>query len=90
MYEVTADMPRHARVTLLKPEDGWSRAFFEREMAQYAQDCGASRTVTLHPETMAALGLCTTWAMGTTVEPVRGQILVSSTGYPRDRLTLYE
>jgi hypothetical protein len=91
LYEVTADMPAHAKIILLEPEEGWSPAYFEREMAQYARDRGARpRTVTQHPENMAARGLGASWAMGKTVERDPGPILVSSPHYPRDRVTLYE
>lgn len=91
MYEVTEDMPRHARVVLLEPEVGWSRAFFDREMAQYAEDRGAApRTATLHPDTMTALGFTGLWALGLDVRTPRGPMLVSSHHYARDRITLFE
>lgn len=91
MYEVTADMPRHARITLLEPDEGWSRAFYDREIAQYARDRGAPpRTVTLHPETMTALGFSATWINATAVELAPGPILVSSSDYARDHITLFE
>jgi hypothetical protein len=91
MYEVTENMPAHARVTLLEPNNGWSRAFYEREIAQYTADRGAApRTVTLHPETMVTLGFQVTWSMGTAVEDSRGPVLVSSANYARDRITLFE
>jgi hypothetical protein len=91
MYEVTDQMPAHARVTLLEPEDGWTRAFFDREMAQYALDRGAApRTATLHPETMIALGFAGHWALGVGVGSQRGPLLVSSPDYARDRITLFE
>ena len=91
MYEVTDDMPRHARVVLLEPNAGWSRAFFDREMAQYAEDRGAApRTATLHPDTMAALGFASLWALGLNVTAPRGPLLVSSLVYARDRITLFE
>ncbi len=91
MYEVTKEMPRHARVVLLEPDAGWSRAFFDREMAQYAEDRGAApRTATLHPDTMAALGFVSLWALGLEVATPRGPMLVSSPDYARDRITLFE
>lgn len=91
MYEVTESMPAHARVTLLEPNEGWSRPFYEREIAQYTVDRGAApRTVTLHPDTMAALGFQVTWTMGTAVERSPGPVLVSSSTYARDRITLFE
>lgn len=91
MYEVTDDMPRHARVVLLEPDAGWSRTFFDREMAQYAQDRGAPpRTATLHPETMVALGFAGLWALGLDVMSPGGPMLVSSPDYARDRITLFE
>ena len=91
MYEVTEQMPQHARVVLLEPDAGWTRAFFDREMAQYARDRGAApRTVTLHPDTMAALGYAGPWALGLDVATPRGPMLVSSPDYARDRITLFE
>lgn len=91
MYEVTNDMPPHARVVLFEPEAGWSRAFFDREMAQYAEDRGAApRTVTLHPDTMIALGFRGMWALGLDIRTPRGPLLVSSVDYARDRMTLFE
>jgi hypothetical protein len=91
MYEVTETMPAHARVTLPEPDEGWSRAFYEREIEQYTRDRGAPpRTITLHPETMVAFGFEGTWAMETAVEQSRGPVLVSSSDYPRDCITLFE
>jgi hypothetical protein len=91
MYEVTDEMPQHARVVLIEPEAGWSRAFFDREMAQYAEDRGAApRTATLHPDTMTALGFRGLWALGPNVMTPRGPMLVSSVDYARDRITLFE
>ena len=91
MYEVTDDMPRHARMTLLEPDEGWTRAFFEREMTQYARDRGAvPRTATLHPQTMATLGFCETWTTAAVVTPRPSPLLVSSADYPRHLITLYE
>lgn len=91
MYEVRASMPPHARITLLEPNEGWSRAFYEREIAQYTVDRGAApRTVTLHPDTMAAFGFQESWTLGTAVERSPGPVLVSSSIYARDRITLFE
>lgn len=91
MYEVTETMPAHARVTLLEPTEGWSRAFFAGEIAQYAADRGAApRTATLHPDTMAALGFEESTMMGPGVEESPGPVLVSSPEYARDRITLFE
>ena len=91
MYEVTDDMPRHARIVIFEPDEGWSRMFFDRQIAQYALDRGAApRTATLHPATMAALGFSTTWLSARAVELSREPILVSSAEYGRDFITLYE
>ena len=91
MYEVTDSMPPHARVVLLEPDEGWTRAFFDREMAQYACDRGAApRTATLHPETMRVLGFAAHWIFGVDVGTPRGPMLVSSPEYARDRITLFE
>jgi hypothetical protein len=91
MYEVTSDMPPHARIMILEPDEGWTRTFYDRQIAQYARDRGAApRTVTLHPETMAAFGFSATWVNATAVEIPRGPILVSSADYAREHITLYE
>jgi hypothetical protein len=91
MYEVTDQMPRHARIIILKPDEGWSRAFYDRQIAQYALDRGAApRTVTLHPETMTALGFSATWVNATAVELAPGPLLVSSIDYAREHITLFE
>jgi hypothetical protein len=91
MYEIKPGMPPHARATIARPRDGWTRRFYDRQIAQYARDRGAPpRTATLHPETMCALGFDTTWIDA--VDPVKpgSPLLVSSTDYARDVITLYE
>jgi len=91
MYEVTDDMPAHARVTLLEPVNGWSRAHYEREIAQYTRDRGAPpHTVTLHPDTMVTLELQTSRPIDTRVGRSRDPMVISSSTYARDRITLFE
>ena len=91
MYEVTDEMPRHSRVMILEPDEGWTRAFYDCQIAQYALDRGAApRTITLHPDTMSALGFSDSWVTATAVELAPGPILVSSANYARDRITLFE
>jgi hypothetical protein len=91
MYEVTDDMPPHARVVIREPAKGWSRGFYERHIAQYVTDRGSPpRTVTLHPETMAALGFSTTWVNASPAGISEGPLLVPSSDYARDTITLYE
>lgn len=91
MYEVRKGMPKHARVFIREPREGWSRAFYERQIAQYAKDRGAApRTVTLHPETMSAFGFSTTWINASESELSDGPLLVPSSHYARDMITLYE
>ena len=41
MYEVTESMPAHARIVLQQPDEGWSRAFYDRQIEQYTRDRGA-------------------------------------------------
>lgn len=91
MYEVRKGMPKHARVIINEPEEGWTRSFYDRQISQYENDRGAApQTVTLHPETMAALELSATWSSATESESARGPVLVTSSSYPREAITLYE
>jgi hypothetical protein len=90
MYEVTDEMPRHARVILREPDGGWTRAFYDQQILEYATARGAPpRTATLHPETQAVLGLGTTNGTAAAGLP-QGPILISSADYARDRITLFE
>ena len=91
MYEVRKGMPKHARVIINEPCDGWSRSFYDRQIAQYAKDRGsAPQTVTLHPETMAALGFSMTWINAAKDAISDGPLLIPSSDYPRNLITLYE
>jgi hypothetical protein len=91
MYEVTESMPAHARIVLQQPDEGWSRAFYDRQIEQYTRDRGAPpHTITLHPDTLTALGFEGSWEAGTTDEESRGPVLVTSSDYARDRITLFE
>ena len=91
MYEVTEDMPAHAKVVLLEPDEGWSQAQYQQHIAQYIRDRGAApRTVTLHPETMATLDLQASRAEENTREQSRQPLLITSSTYARDRITLFE
>jgi hypothetical protein len=90
VYEVTDDMPRHARVILLEPEGGWTRVFYDQQIDQYALDRGAPpRTVTLHPETLATLGFGAARAKAMDGLP-RDPILIASGDYARGCITLFE
>jgi len=91
MYEIKAGMPPHAKVTMARPPEGWTRAFYERQIAQYARDRGAApRTATLHPATMDALGFGATWTDGREPTHADGPLLISSKDYAPDVITLYE
>jgi hypothetical protein len=91
MYEVKPGMPAHARATITKPRDGWTRAYFDCQIALYMRDRGAApRTATLHPETMNALGFAATWTDGPEQARAEGPLLISSADYARDVITLYE
>ena len=91
MYQVRDGMPRHARVTIDEPSEGWSRSFYDQQIAQYAADRGAApRTVTLHPRTMATFGFSPTWINASASELSDRPILVTSMDYPHDTITLYE
>jgi hypothetical protein len=92
MYEVQDGMPPHGRITIQEPSGGWSRRFYERELARYEKDRGVPpRTITLHPKTMEALGYSTTWVNASEAEtPPDRPTLVSSPEYDPAIITLYE
>lgn len=70
------------RVTLSEPEHGWSREEYERALSAYVEEHGrAPQTVTMHPETAAALGV------GEAVEAA--PLLVTSRDYDRRTITWY-
>ena len=49
---------RQKRLMLTKPNNGWSREDYDRDLRAYISERGrAPQTVTMHPETAVTLGL---------------------------------
>jgi hypothetical protein len=76
------------KVTLHEPGEGWSREAYDRELNAYVAAHGRQpQTITMHPQTMEALGLS---AHGD--EPVvdlNAPILVTSHEYDLATITFY-
>ena len=86
--DVHESQTQQKRVTLHAPDSGWSPATYTRELETYVAEFGrAPQTVTMHPETAAALGLRDnlTDAAGASETP----FLVTSPDYARQTITLY-
>jgi hypothetical protein len=80
--------PQQKRVTLLEPDSGWSAVTYGRELEAYIAEFGrAPQTVTMHPETAAALGLRDN--LIDTAGPSGDPFLVTSPDYARQEITLY-
>ena len=79
---------RQKKATIHEPDAGWSRASYERELDAYIQARGrAPQTITMHPDTMDALGFS---GLGGGLTGVAGTpILVTSCDYDRATITLY-
>jgi len=78
----TLDRVDTARVVLQQPDDGWSREAYDRELETYVETHGRPpQTITMHPETMAALGLST--------DLQESPLLIASSEYDPASITLY-
>jgi hypothetical protein len=76
------------KVTFHEPDMGWSAESYERELGEYVAVRGrAPQSVTMHPETAAALGLDDENADPALTRNV--PFLVTSSDYDRDTITLY-
>jgi hypothetical protein len=87
--EETLERPiLHERVTIHEPADGWTRDFYDQQLNEYVATHGrAPQTVTLHPDTMEALGLEVNIAEASANPD--SPILVVSREYEQDTITLY-
>jgi hypothetical protein len=88
MTDAVARQTRQARVILHEPVGGWSAAAYDQELVAYVASRGrAPQTVTMHPETAAALNVCDEFVapVGATSAP----LVVTSSDYARQTITLY-
>jgi hypothetical protein len=78
----TLDGVDTARVVLQQPDEGWSREAYDRELETYVETHGRPpQTITMHPETMAALGL--------SADLQESPLLIASSEYDPATITLY-
>jgi hypothetical protein len=76
------------KVTFHEPETGWSAESYEQELNEYVTVRGrAPQSVTMHPDTAAALGLDDSNADPSLTRNI--PFLVTSPDYDRDTITLY-
>jgi hypothetical protein len=76
------------KVTFEEPSGGWSVESYERELGEYVAVRGrAPQSVTMHPDTAAALGLDDGNADSSLTKNI--PFLVTSPDYDRDTITLY-
>ena len=76
------------KVTFYEPEAGWSAEAYEQELREYVAVRGrAPQSVTMHPDTAAALGLDDGDADPSLMRNI--PFLVTSSEYDRDTITLY-
>jgi hypothetical protein len=79
---------RQKRLMLTKPNNGWSREDYDRDLRAYIDERGrAPQTVTMHPETAATLGLDQTH--GNDVAVLGCPLVVTSPEYAPELITLY-
>jgi hypothetical protein len=76
------------KVTFHAPDTGWSAEAYERELNEYVAVRGrAPQSVTMHPDTAAALGLDDDNADPALTRNI--PFLITSADYDRDTITLY-
>lgn len=79
---------RQKRLMLTKPNNGWSRADYDRDLRAYINERGrAPQTVTMHPQTAATLGLDLT--RGNDIAGHGCPFVVTSPEYAPELITLY-
>jgi hypothetical protein len=84
------DVQEHlqGKVTFHEPDTGWSAESYEQELEEYVAVRGrAPQSVTMHPDTAAALGLDDGHADPSQTRNI--PFLVTSPDYGRDVITLY-
>ena len=88
MADTLENVDLQGKVTFHKPDTGWSAESYERELDKYVAVRGrAPQSVTMHPDTAAALGL----EEGDDDLSLTRNIpfLVTSPDYDRETITLY-
>jgi hypothetical protein len=88
MADTLENVDLQGKVTFHKPDTGWSAESYERELDEYVAVRGrAPQSVTMHPDTAAALGL----EEGDDDPGLTRNIpfLVTSPDYDRETITLY-
>jgi hypothetical protein len=79
---------RQQKVILQEPATGWSRAAYDRALEDYLATHGrAPQTITMHPDTQAALGLAGQFSAQPGGQPAA--ILITSHAYDPTTITLY-
>jgi hypothetical protein len=88
MADTMENVELQGKVIFQEPETGWSADAYEHELNEYVAVRGrAPQSVTMHPETAAALGLG-----DENVDPSLTRntpFLVTSPDYDRQTITLY-
>ena len=90
MAETLEHMTSHlqGKVTFHEPAEGWNAESYEQELGEYVAVRGrAPQSVTMHPDTAAALGLDDGHADSSLMRTI--PFLVTSPDYDRDTITLY-
>jgi hypothetical protein len=76
------------KVTFHEPDGGWNAESYEQELGEYVAVRGrAPQSVTMHPDTAAALGLADGNADPSLARNI--PFLVTSSDYDRNTITLY-
>ena len=88
MADTMENVELQGKVTFREPDGGWSADAYEKELNEYVAVRGrAPQSVTMHPDTAAALGLD-----DGNVDPSLTRnvpFLVTSPDYDRETITLY-
>jgi hypothetical protein len=88
MNETQERLQRQEKLAIEEPQSGWSRQAYTEALDAYVAERGREpQTITMHPETMAALGLSD--EAGATFADTASPMLVTSRDYPRSIITLY-
>ena len=88
MEDTIEQLQRQKKVLIQEPHSGWSGESYRRELERYIAAHGrAPQTITMHPETMHALGLD-----GKLIDVFgakNASVLVVSSEYDQSTITLY-
>ena len=88
MAETLEGLQLQEKVIITEPAEGWSPPVYRRELDEYMAAHGrAPQTVTMHPDTMAALQLSA--ELGDPTPDENTPLLVTSRDYDRAIITFY-